>query len=210
MSELTTSPSECIRRLNIEGAGALADLFSEYNERLTNMVKFRLDRRLYGRVDPADVVQEAYLDAAQRLAPYLADPEVPFHIWLRQIASQTLINVHRRHLGTKKRNAGNEINIKPQGFHASSISIAAQFVGHLTSPSQAAIKAETLGQLEAALEEMDEMDREVLVLRHFEELSNQETAEILGLQKSAASNRYVRALKRLRTVLEQFPGLFDG
>jgi RNA polymerase sigma-70 factor (ECF subfamily) len=197
-----------VERLRAGGDEAVAELFSRYEERLHKMVSYRLDRRLYGRVDAGDVLQEAYLEAARRADDYLARPSVPFFVWLRQIASQVLIDTHRRHLA-KMRDAKQEVRMHRGAYlQANSFSLAAQLVGNLTSPSRAAIREEMLIQVRAALDGMDELDREVLALRHFEELSNNEVAEILGLQKAAASNRYVRALKRLRVVLEKL-SLFD-
>lgn len=195
-------------RLKSGGDQAVAELFSHYEDRLRKMVNYRLDRRLYGRVDAADVLQEAYLEAARRLGDYLDRATVPFFVWLRQITSQVLIDTHRRHLA-KMRSANQEVRIHRGAYlQASSISLAAQLVGNLTSPSRVAMREELLEQLREALDGMDELDREVLALRHFEELTNNEVAEVLGLQKAAASNRYVRALKRLRGILEKL-SLFE-
>lgn len=182
----------------------IAEVFSQYEEKLQRMVRFRLDRRLYGRVDTADVMQDVWMEASRRIEDYTSNPAVPFFIWVRQIAWQIIIDLHRRHLGAQKRNVSQEVSLAKFGV-GTSISIAAQLVGDLTSPSQAAIREEKLVTLRDALESMDKIDREVLALRHFEELSNNEVAEVLGLQKTAASNRYVRALKRLKSILEDVP-----
>ena len=193
------------------GQPAVAELFSHYTEQLQRMVNFRLDRRLYGRVDPADVLQDSYLEASRRIQDYIDNPAVPFCVWLRQITWQVLLTLHRRHLGAQMRDAGQEMSLHGGGnLHATSMSLAAQLVAHLTSPSQALIREERLSQLREALDSMDEFDREVLALRHFEELSNNEVAAILGLQKTAASNRYVRALKRLKEILETMPDMQDA
>jgi len=198
-----------IELLRTGGSDQLAEVFSRHEDRLQRMIRFRLDRRLYGRVDSADVLQEVWLDASKRVAEYVANPVVPVFIWLRQIAWQTIIDLHRRHLGAQKRSVANEVALGAGGGNRedTSLSIAARLAGDLTSPSQAAIRDERMLQLRQALAEMDEIDREVLALRHFEELGNNEVAEILGIQKTAASNRYIRALKRLKDVLEQFPDL---
>ena len=193
------------------GEQALARLFSDCADRLTRMIQFRLDRRLWGRVDPSDVLQESYLEVSRRLADYLRDPAVPVFVWLRSMTLQVLVNVHRRHLGTKKRDASLEVSLhRGRGAMATSISLAAQLVADLTSPSQAAIREEMLHELHEAFESMDPIDREVLALRHFEDLSNNEVAEILGIQKAAASNRYVKALKRLKHILSKIPGCGDA
>jgi RNA polymerase sigma-70 factor (ECF subfamily) len=189
---------------------AVAEAFARYRDRLRRMVKLRLDRRLQGRVDPSDVLQEAYLDVARRAADYAANPTMPFYLWLRFLTGQRLLAIHRQHLGTRMRDAGQEVSLHRGALpQASSVSLAAQLLGRLTSPSLAAIRAEMQVRLQDALNGMDPMDREVLTLRHFEELSNAETAAVLGLQKAAASNRYIRALKRLREVLSSIPGFLD-
>lgn len=191
-----------IDALRERGADALAELFSQYRDKLERMVHFRLDKRLYGRVDTVDVLQEAYMKAAQQIDNYLVNASAPVHVWLRQITAETLADTYRRHIGAQRRDVSREIGARRGGLpHATSFSIAAQLIGNITSPSRAAMRDELLNELRTALEGMDEIDREVLALRHFEELSNNEVAEILGLQKSAASNRYIRALSRLKDVL---------
>lgn len=173
---------------------ALAQLFERHRERLLRMVQFRLDPRLVGRLDAEDVVQEAFLDAGKRVASFRADDK-PFLVWIRLMTQQTMVDLHRRHLGAKMRSAGREVSAKQSG------TLSGLFVGHFTSPSQAVMREELRRRVEEALESMDEIDREVLLLRHFEELSNKEAAEVLGIQENAASNRYVRALVRLKGIL---------
>jgi RNA polymerase sigma-70 factor (ECF subfamily) len=202
-----TSP--LLRRALTGDESALAALFDGYRARLRRMIRLRLDRRLSGRVDASDVLQEAYLDVRKRLAEYARDPEaMPFHLWLRLVAAQKLTDVHRYHLGAQMRDAGMEVSLHRGPYpQASSISLAAQLLGRMTSASKAAIRAEHKLIVQEALNGMDAIDREVLTLRHFEHLSNDETALVLGLSKSAASNRYIRALKRLKEVLSSIPGL---
>ena len=186
---------------------ALAELFQQQRGRLEQMVRLRLDRRLQGRLDPADVLQEAYLDVARRFPEYAADPALPFYVWLRMITGQRLVDLHRRHLGARMRDAGLEVSLyRGDCPRASSASLAELLLGRLTTASRAAIRAETQLRVQEALNAMDAIDREVLVLRHFEMLSNEETAQVLGLKPSAASNRHMRALKRLKEVLAQAPG----
>jgi RNA polymerase sigma-70 factor (ECF subfamily) len=182
---------------------------SEHRVRLRRMVALRLDRRLCARVDPSDVVQEAFLEATERRPEYLrqADPMPPF-LWLRFLTLQRLQLVHRRQLGTKARDAGREVSIKGAAFPAAtSAAIAAQLLGRDTRASEAAIRAEEKRELQAALDRMDEIDREVLVLRHFEQLSNGECARVMRLSESAATKRYLRALRRLKAMLSAMPGL---
>ena len=186
---------------------ALGELFLFYRDRLWRIVNFRLDARLQGRVDAEDILQEAYLDAEKRLEHFLHDSPESFFIWLRLIVNQTLIDVHRRHLGTQARDASRERSVNGGWSGAStSFSLSNQLLGHLTSPSQAALRAELAEQLNLALEAMGALDREVLALRHFEELTNSETARALAITEQAASLRYVRAIGRLRKILEAIPG----
>ena len=189
-------------------SAALAELFGRYRKRLRAMVRLRLDRRLQGRVDPSDVLQEAYLDVAQQLSSYQAKPEMPFYLWLRLTTGQRLMRLHRQHLGAALRDAGREVSLHRGALpQASSVSLAAQLLGKMTSASKAVERVEIQLQLQAALNGMDEMDREIIALRHFEELSNAEAAQVLGLEPSAASKRYIRALKRLQEILKSIPGL---
>jgi RNA polymerase sigma-70 factor (ECF subfamily) len=189
-------------------SAALAELFGRYRKRLRAMVRLRMDRRLQGRVDPSDVLQEAFLDVAQQLSTYLAKPEMPFYLWLRLTTGQRLMRLHRQHLGAAVREAGREVSLHRGALpQASSVSLAAQLLGKMTSASKAVERVEIQLQLQAALNGMDEMDREIIALRHFEELSNAEAAQVLDLEPSAASKRYIRALKRLQEILKSIPGL---
>jgi RNA polymerase sigma-70 factor (ECF subfamily) len=203
------SVQQLVQRLREGETEALARVFSLYRDKLWRMVNFRLDRRLLGRVDADDVLQEAYLAAAQRLDHFRKESDMSILVWLRLIVGQTLTDVHRRHLGARMRDARQEVSLRAAGGQATSMSLAAHLLGHLTSPSQAAMREEMARRLEHALDQMDAIDREVLALRHFEELTNNEVAEVLGLQKSAASNRYIRALTRLKGILAATPG-FPG
>ncbi|AGA26437.1 sigma-70 family RNA polymerase sigma factor [Singulisphaera acidiphila] len=199
-----------LRRAGEGDDGAVTELFNRYRKRLRQMIRLRLDRRLQGRVDPSDVLQDAYIDLTEQLPTYFARPELPFFLWLRLLAGQRLMRVHRHHLGAAMRDAGREVSLYKGALpQASSVSLAAQLLGRFTSASQAAVRAERQLQLQAAINGMDEIDREMIALRHFEELSNGEVAEILGLSKAAASNRYVRAMVRLQAILESLPGFLD-
>ncbi|MEE2706683.1 MAG: sigma-70 family RNA polymerase sigma factor [Planctomycetota bacterium] len=210
MAATSDESESLLLRLREGDPDALADEFSRHRERLRRMVAFRMDRRLLGRIDAEDVLQEAYLGAAQRIRHYINKPSTSLFIWLRQIVTQTLIDIHRRHLGAKKRNAGREISIDQRYHPATSVSLAGGLAGSLTSPSGVAMKQERMRQLEAALETMAPIDQEVIALRHFEELTNSEVAEVLDLNQKTASIRYVRAVRRLKEVLENFPGFKDA
>jgi RNA polymerase sigma-70 factor, ECF subfamily len=187
--------------------GAATTLFSQYHDRLLRMVRLRMDHRLRGRVDSEDILQEAYLDAVQRLAEYQAHPPMSFFLWLRFLAGQKLIDAQRHHLGVEKRDVSREVSLYRGPMpEASSASLAAQLLGRLTSPSLAAIRAETQIKVQEVLNSMDPMDREVLVLRHFEHLANADVAELLSISPAAASKRYITALKRLKAILSGIPG----
>ena len=208
MTRESNNSDELLRRAQAGDQQALAELFSHYRDRLRQMVCLRLDRRLQGRIDPSDVLQEAYLDLAKRLPEYAQKPTMPFFLWLRFLTGQKLIDLHRHHLGAKMRDAGQEVSLYRGALpQASSVSLANQLLGRLTSASRAAIRAETQLRVQEALNGMEPLDREVLTLRHFEMLSNEETAQVLGISKSAASNRYIRALKRLKEIMTGLPGL---
>lgn len=204
-----TNPEEAVDPLEARAragdAEAMGELFTRWRRRLELMVKVRMDPRLAGRFDPSDVLQEAWLDVARRLQEYAANPEMPAWLWVRFLTVQKLAELHRRHLGAQRRDAGREVR-RMAGPGATSVSIASRLVGDATSPSRGAEREEMRERLTKALDSMDEIDREVLLLRHFEELTNNEVAAVLGITKAGASNRYVRALARLSAILGEEPG----
>jgi RNA polymerase sigma-70 factor (ECF subfamily) len=203
-----TTADPLLARVLAGDEGAFAESFGAHRERLWRMVHFRLDRRLQGRVDADDILQEVYLDAAKRLNHLKESQPISLFVWLRLVTGQTLIDVHRRHLGAKMRDAEREESIQQRLSEGTSMSLSYHLLAHLTSPSHAAARAELAALVEEALAGMSETDREVLALRHFEELTNNEVSEVLGIERKAASIRYVRALSRLRTVLQRIPGFF--
>jgi RNA polymerase sigma-70 factor (ECF subfamily) len=208
------NPADTVNLLDRARAGepaALNEIFTRHRDRLRRMVDMRLDRRLQARVDPSDVIQEAYIDVVTRLEEYLREPRIPLFLWLRLIVGERLMKIHRHHLGTQMRDAGLEVSLYRGALPAASSSaLVAQLLGKHTSPTQAAARAERALRLQEALNTLDAIDREVLSLRHFEELTVAETAEVLGISESAAAKRYIRALKRLKDVLRAFPGGLEG
>ncbi len=200
---MNETPDDQRRMLKEGGQPALASLFSTYRARLERIVSFRLDPRIRGRVDAADILQEAFLEVSMRLQSFLDSTDVSFFVWLRQQTLQTLIDAHRREF-RQKRDVNREIHFASTGTSdGTSVSIAQFLIGQLTSPSQVAVKAEEMQWLQEALNSMHELDREVLALRHFEQLGNNQVAEILGLTPTAASNRYLRAAARLSEILQR-------
>lgn len=181
---------------------AVAELFDRHRRRLRRLIEVRLDERLAGRVDPSDVLQDVYVDVHKRLHEY-QDGDLPFFLWLRLKVGHRLVEIHRFHLGAKKRSVSREISLHRGPLPmASSASLASKLLGGMTSASNAAMRAELRLRVQETLNRMDNIDREVLVLRHFEDLSNSETAQVLALSKTAASNRYVRALRRMKEALD--------
>src|SRR5579885_3687168 len=207
MADNSGETNDLLRRAadgDAEGWGAL---LARHEARLRRMVAFRLDQRLQGRLDPSDVFQETALEAWRHLADYLRQPDIPFFLWLRGIAANKLRQLHRHHLGTQMRDARREVSLYRGTLpETTSAALAAQLLGHQTRPSEAAIRAEVKLRLQEALNGMDPLDREVLALRHFEQLTPAETARVLGLKEKAAGMRYLRALKRLKEILTSLPG----
>lgn len=200
---------EIIKSLKLGREEALAEYFSVVQGRLKRIVNFRLDYRLSGRVSESDVIQETYVRAAKRIDSFLEKDDMPFFVWLRLEISQKLHEIHRHHFGAEKRDVRKEIKLGQNNDSGkTSMALAAHIVAQLSSPSRLIERAEQIAILEKTLAEMNELDREVIALRHFEELSNIETARILEIEPAAASKRYLRALKRLREIMESAKGLY--
>jgi RNA polymerase sigma-70 factor (ECF subfamily) len=189
-----------------ENAG-LGALLQRHKDRLRRMVAFRMDPRLQGRVDPSDVIQDVCLAATKSLPEYLRQQGMPFFLWLRGIAGNKLLELHRYHLGTPMRDARQEVSLHRASMpEATSAALAARLMGRFSRPSEAAVRAEVKIRLQEALNQMDPIDREVLALRHFEHLTNAEAAEVLQIKEATAGKRYLRALGRLRDIIANTPG----
>jgi RNA polymerase sigma-70 factor (ECF subfamily) len=184
-------------------AAAVNRLLERHREALRRMIDVRLDRKIRQRVDASDVVQDVLVDAHRRINDYLSNPAMPFHLWLRQIAKDRLIDAHRRHRDAARRSLDREQPLAIAGTDdRSTISLAAQLWDREMTPAAAATVRELQQRFAAAVELLDEQDREVVLMRHFEQLSNSEVAEALGLTAPAASMRYLRAMRRLRELLD--------
>jgi len=202
MDQTPNEVTHLIDRLRAGDRQALGELFHCYRERLRRMVELRMDARLRTRLDASDVLQEAYLDLAGDLDAYCADPKLQPLLWMRLHVGRRLAMLHRRHLGARLRDAGLEISLYREALpQASSAALASMLLGRQTSPTQAAQRAERMLRIQEALNTLDPIDREVLALKHFEELSRAEAAEVLGISPEAAAKRYFRALKRLKDLL---------
>jgi RNA polymerase sigma-70 factor (ECF subfamily) len=196
-----------LQRAAAGDAVAWGALLTEHQARLCRMVTFRMDPRLRGRVDAADILQDSYLEATDHRVAYFAKPDVPLFLWLRGVVANKLLEVHRHHLATKMREVDREAapcaGANPD---ATSGALIHQLAGDSTGPRTAAARSEVKLRLQGALQSMDPMDREVLALRHFEQLSNSEAAAELHIEERAAAKRYLRALQRLKTILTGMPG----
>jgi len=183
-------------------ASAVDRLLGEFREPLRQVINLRLDPVLARRVDASDIVQDVLIEANQRLTDYLKNPAMPFHLWLRHLAQDRIIDTHRRHRQAQRRSIDKEQPVqRPAWADDSSVQLVAQLVDGEQTPASAAIHQELQRRLNDALAQLDEADREVILMRHHEQLSNQEVAAALGLTEAAASMRYLRALRKLRTVL---------
>lgn len=182
--------------------GAIGPVLESYRARLARMVSLRMDARLKGRFDTSDVLQEAFVEASQRLPRYLENESMPFFLWVRFLVGQKLLQFHRAHLGVEARAADREVTLNsPSTPSASTISVADVWLAESGTPSQAVAADEEHARVRKALESMNEIDREVLVLRHFEQLSNAEVSQLLEITPQTASARYVRALTRIQSVV---------
>jgi len=186
---------------------AWGELVTAHQERLVRMVAFRMDSRLRGRIDAADVVQEAFVQASAHREVYFREPTMPLFLWLRGIVSNKLLELHRHHLGTHMRDAKRELPLEaPEKSNETSVALCAHLTGGLTRPSVVAVRGEVTTRLMEALDGMDPTDREVLAMRHFEQLTNAEAAQAIGIEERAAAKRYLRALERLKQILSEMPG----
>jgi RNA polymerase sigma-70 factor, ECF subfamily len=203
MSELAPSnadeTTELIRRAVAGDRGAWSAIVGEHGPRLRRIVRLRLDPRLTGVVDPSDVLQDAYKLVHSRLPQYLDQSRISFFLWLRYMVGDALSRVHRQQLRVKKRRPANGVQPFPE---ASSVNLAGLLVGREKSPVSEAIREERRRRVIEALDALSTDDREVLVLRHFEQLTALETATVLGITEAAARKRYLRALERITGLLK--------
>ncbi len=186
---------------------AIDELWERHRPALRRMIDARLDRALGRRVDASDVVQDVLLRASQRLGDYLRDPRMPFQLWLRQIAHDHVIDAHRRHRGAGKRSLDRERPAIGAFGDRSSLDLVADLRDPALTPAAEAIQDELRKRFRAAIDLLDDVDREVILLRHFEQLANAEAARVLGLTEAAAGMRHLRALRRLRAILGETPSL---
>jgi RNA polymerase sigma-70 factor (ECF subfamily) len=185
-------------------SAAVNQLLDRHRDALRRLVQMRLDRKIRGRVDVSDVVQDVLVEASRRLTEYLKHPQLAFHLWLRHIAKDRIIDAHRRHRGSAKRSVDREQQLAiPTGMDRSTIELVAQIQDPEMTPAAQVVQREMVQVVEEALTSLNDQDAEIIVMRHYENLSNQEVADALKLTEPAASMRYLRAVRRLREVLDQ-------
>jgi RNA polymerase sigma-70 factor (ECF subfamily) len=197
MPDPSSHPDLWIRRLKSGDREALSDAFAYYRSRLKNMIRVRLDSRLTARVDPSDVLQEAFVDASRQVQGFVRQPRVMTYVWLRGLAWQRLLKIQRRHLGAQRRDAGRELSLPLE----SSVLLARHVLSSEPTPSQQMLHEELRDCVQRALAELDPVDREVILMRDFEDMSNVEVAQALSLKPAGATMRYGRALFRLKELL---------
>ncbi|HEY3967806.1 MAG TPA: sigma-70 family RNA polymerase sigma factor [Planctomycetaceae bacterium] len=180
---------------------AVNQLLDRHRDGLRNMIKARMDQKLTRRVDASDVVQDVMLEASQRLVDYIRDPKLPFGLWLRQMAQDRIIDLHRRHRVAMRRSLDREQQRGPMLRDKSSLELVAQLRDPELTPAAATLRKELHERFVEAIDRLEEEDREILLMRHFEQLTNSQAAELLGLSQPAAGMRHLRALRRLREVL---------
>ena len=185
---------------------AVNRLLGRHRDTLRRMVELRLDRAIAGRIDASDIVQETLLEASQRLAEYVEQPSMPFHLWLRLLAKDHLIDAHRKHRGAQRRSVDRERSLTDPALRdQSSVDLAAQLKAQGLTPAAAVMRKELEARFRAALNKLKEDDRELVIMRHFDGLTNQEAAKELGLSGPAAGMRYLRAMRRLGAELLKPP-----
>jgi len=193
---------ELLQRARKGDVGAVNDLLDRHRLALRRMVELRLDPVIKRRVDASDIVQDVLVDANRRLREYLGNPTLPFHLWLRHMAKDRVIDAHRRHRLAQRRDVSREQQLVAAGnLDHSTCELIQRLCDQELTPAAAATWHETLRRFQAAVDQLDDSDREVVLMRHFEQLSNQDVAQALGISGPAASMRYLRALRRLRELL---------
>ena len=194
--------NELLDRAGRGDVPARHQLLVRHRARLRKMVAIRLDRRLAARVDPSDIVQETLAEADRRLDDYLRDRPLPFYPWLRRLAGERLIEAHRRHVRARHRSVEREEQWAPPLPDASAAALVDRLAANGTSPSRHLLRQELRQRLRAALEQLRPDDREILVLRHLEQLSVGEAAAALGITERAAKARHMRTLVRIRALFD--------
>jgi RNA polymerase sigma-70 factor (ECF subfamily) len=192
---------ELLRDAGNGDSHAVNVLMERHRESLRKLVRMRLDRAIAQRVDASDVVQDVLMEASQRLADFIGEAKMPFHLWLRQLTKDHIIDVHRRHRGAQRRSVDREHRVLAVQPDRSSLDLAAQFCDPELTPAAANIRRELEQRFLTALDHMSDDDKDIILMRHFEHLSNSEVAQALNMSPAASGMRYLRTLRRLRSIL---------
>ncbi|MEY4566350.1 MAG: polymerase sigma factor CnrH [Planctomycetota bacterium] len=199
-----TQTAVLIKKAKEGNPDAVESLLDRHRDALRRMIQLRLDQKIQRRVDVSDVVQEVLIEANRRLKDYLDNPAMAFHLWVRQIAKDRIIDAHRRHRVSAKRSIDREqALIVPGDNDHSTMELAGKLCDPSLTPAAAATQREIAKQVELAIGMLPDVDREIILMRHYEQLSNQDIAAVLQLSEPAASMRYLRALRRLRELIDQ-------
>lgn len=202
MTDAQDDTTSLLQRAHAGDGEAVEELFTRHRLRLRRMVQLRISPILRGRVDASDVIQESFVEAWRRLEDYLKSPTMPFFLWLRFLTRQQLFAIHNRHAGVKARDPRREVSLYEGPLpEASTEALAFQLMGQLTSPSEAMARAEMQLRLQEGLDALEPEEREILALRHFEQLTSAEAAREIKITEAAAAKRYLRALRRLKGLL---------
>jgi RNA polymerase sigma-70 factor (ECF subfamily) len=194
---------ELLAQAKVGNESAINQLMDRHRQSLRQLVRMRLDQKIQRRLDVSDVVQDVLVEANRRLQTYLVNPAMPFHLWLRQIAKDRIIDAHRRHRASARRSVDREqAVVAPRGFDQSSMQLMGMLGDQRLTPAATALQMEMARKVEQAITKLDESDCEIIVMRHYEHLTNQEIAKALELSEPAASMRYLRAVRRLKAVLQ--------
>jgi RNA polymerase sigma-70 factor, ECF subfamily len=199
MTGETTDTQRLLERARGGDQSAFEELFQRHRRRLQKAIAMRIDRRVAARVDASDVLQETYMEAFARMPKYLQQGKMPLYLWLHWIAREKVLALHRRHLGAEKRAVTYEAPLLP--VDSSATFVSGIIAGHEPSPSQALAKTELAERLRLALAQLDDDERDLILWRHFEQLSARDTAQLLQISEAAAAKRYIRAVERLRAIL---------
>jgi len=191
-----------LERVRQGDAEAINGLLNRHRAAIRRLIDQRMDKLVQRRVDASDIVQDVLVEANRRLGDYLQNPTMPFRLWLRHMARDRLIDAHRRHRVARTRSVDREVPlVTTDDGDRSGVDLAGQIADRELTPAAAATWHELERRFAAAVEELDDQDRQIVLLRHFEHLSTADAADALGLSKPAAGMRYLRAMRRLRTLL---------
>jgi RNA polymerase sigma-70 factor (ECF subfamily) len=194
---------ELLGKAKTGDGAAINQLMDRHRDSLRYLVQMRLDRKIQRRIDVSDVVQEVLVEANRRLMDFIENPSMSFRLWLRQIAKDRIIDAHRRHRGSARRSVDREqVIVNPMPGDVSSVQLASLLSDQQLTPAAQVLQKEMAERVEQAILKLEENDAEIILMRNYEHLTNQEVSQALSITEAAASMRYLRALRRLKAVLQ--------